>query len=109
MPRNYRIHDRDSNEKEIVDFLRAHGALVWRINGDGIPDLLVGYRGKFIAMEVKRPLGPKGGKANKDLRPSQEKFFALANAERLPVALVRSKEEAITVLLGGSNVKEVQG
>ena len=48
---------RDANEKAIVDALRAVGAEVTRISGEGAPDLLVKRRGRLWAFEVK---GPKG-------------------------------------------------
>ena len=44
----------DDNQNEIVAALRACGATVRIINqGGGIPDLLVGYRGNTILIEVK--------------------------------------------------------
>lgn len=46
---------RDENEKPIVDALRAIGATVDRLNDFGVPDLLVGYRGRTILLEVKNP------------------------------------------------------
>jgi hypothetical protein len=48
---------RDWNEAEIVKALRKAGALVWRLNGPGIPDLLVSFRGKWSVLEVKKPKG----------------------------------------------------
>lgn len=48
---------RDQNEKPIVDALRAVGAHVTMISGEGAPDLLVRYRGQLFAFEVK---GEKG-------------------------------------------------
>lgn len=44
-------------QNKIIDFLRSNKILVWRIsetiNMSGFPDLLVCYRGRFIALEVK--------------------------------------------------------
>lgn len=57
----HRAKRRDANEVEIVRALEAAGASVTRLDGDGIPDLLVGYRGRSTLLEVKMPLGPKGG------------------------------------------------
>lgn len=53
---------RDVNEAEIVRALEAIGATVTRLNEAGVPDLLVGYQGKTKLLEVKRPLGPEGGR-----------------------------------------------
>ena len=45
----------DANHEEIVKALRAVGATVQSLAcvGHGVPDLLVGYQGKTILMEVK--------------------------------------------------------
>ncbi len=45
----------DGNHEEIVKALRAVGATVQSLAavGHGVPDLLVGYQGKTILMEVK--------------------------------------------------------
>ena len=45
----------DRNQPEIVDALRKSGATVVSLAriGDGCPDLLVGYRGRTLLLEVK--------------------------------------------------------
>jgi hypothetical protein len=45
----------DANQQEIVDMLRSAGCTVQSLAslGHGVPDLLVGYRGRTILMEVK--------------------------------------------------------
>jgi Holliday junction resolvase len=50
---------RDVNEKPIVDALRAIGAHVTRISGEGAPDLLVRVRGRLYAFEVKSGSGKR--------------------------------------------------
>lgn len=64
---------RDENEVEIVEALRAVGASVAVMpNGDGFPDLLVGFREQDFKLEVKLPLGPRGGKrGGGSTRPGQ--------------------------------------
>jgi len=49
----------DSNHKEIVEALRKAGATVVSLAAmkHGCPDLLVGYAGETILMEVKMPKG----------------------------------------------------
>jgi hypothetical protein len=98
MPRNY--YRSDSNQKEIVEALRKVGAVVRIIeaaNGQaGIPDLLVGYRGTTYLMEVKLPVGPRGGGARSKLRPEQEEF--IAGWRGGPIAVVRSVTEALTAV-----------
>jgi hypothetical protein len=46
----------DVNQREIVQALRTFGAVVHDLSGvgQGCPDLLVGYRGKTVLVEVKR-------------------------------------------------------
>ena len=45
----------DANQEQIVQVLRAAGATVQSLAGvgKGVPDLLVGYQGKTLLMEVK--------------------------------------------------------
>lgn len=52
---------RDIAEKPILEALKAVGAEVWQLNGMGIPDLLVRFRGTLYAAEVKS----KGGTLTK--------------------------------------------
>ena len=55
----------DDNQKEIVKALRAMGAIVESLApmGKGVPDLLVGYQGKTILMEVKDSKKPPSARA----------------------------------------------
>lgn len=48
---------RDANEKAIVEALEAFGADVLRISGEGLPDLFVHYRGRWVPLEVKSKTG----------------------------------------------------
>jgi Holliday junction resolvase len=45
----------DANQEQIVEALRAVGATVQTLAavGKGVPDLLVGYQGKTLLLEVK--------------------------------------------------------
>ena len=74
--------------------MRACGATVRVVTqGDGLPDLLVGYRGYTILMEVKD--GRKPPSARK-LTEEEEKFFANWTGGML--AIVNSVEEALELL-----------
>lgn len=48
-------------QREIMKFLRDNKILVWRVSDNtnmaGFPDLLVCYRGRFVALEVKVEAG----------------------------------------------------
>ena len=85
---------RDDNESEIVKALRKCGATVRVVTqGDGIPDLLVGYNGYTILMEVK-----DGGKppSKRTLTEAEAKFFDEWTGGML--AKVESVDEAMDIL-----------
>jgi hypothetical protein len=84
----------DANQNQIVDAMRKVGAVVRIISqGDGIPDLLVGYKGYTILMEVKD--GDKVPSARK-LTDAEQKFFDDWRGGML--AVVNSVEEALEIL-----------
>lgn len=85
-----RIHGKvDANQSEIVRALRDMGAFVQSIAniGDGCPDLLVSFRGKWFVFEVKSP----GGK----LTPDEARWH---NEARASVFVVFGAGEAIKIL-----------
>ena len=84
---------RDGNEKPIVDALIRIGCSVFRL--DKPCDLLVGYRGVNFLLEIKLPLGPRGGKAHSDLNDSQKEFDATWRGQ---FEVVRSPEDAIEIV-----------
>jgi Holliday junction resolvase len=65
----------DRNQSEIVQALRDVGASVYSLSavGDGIPDLLIGFRRSTYLLEVKD--GKKKPSA-RELTPDQVKFHA---------------------------------
>ena len=84
----------DDNQGEIVLALRAAGATVRIITqGDGIPDLLVGYNKHTILMEVKD--GEKVPSKQK-LTPAEEKFHREWTGGTC--VIVNSVESALQVL-----------
>ena len=84
----------DANQDQIVTALRAMGATVRIVTqGNGLPDLLVGFRGVTILMEVKD--GQKVPSARK-LTPAEQKFFEEWRGGI--VAIVNSVDEAIDLL-----------
>lgn len=84
----------DANQEQIVSALRAMGATVRIVTqGNGLPDLLVGFRGVTILMEVKD--GQKAPSARK-LTPAEQKFFDEWRGGI--VAIVNSVDEAIALL-----------
>jgi hypothetical protein len=84
----------DANQEQIVAALRAMGATVRIVTqGNGLPDLLVGFRGMTILMEVKD--GQKVPSARK-LTPAEQKFFDEWRGGI--VAIVNSVDEAIDLL-----------
>lgn len=84
----------DENQGDIVKALRKAGAYVRIISqGDGIPDLLVAYKGFTILMEVKD--GNKPPSARK-LTEAEQKFFDEWTGGMLVV--VNSVEESVATL-----------
>jgi len=79
----------DRNQAEIVAALRAAGASVRTIHriGSGLPDLLVGYRGRNYLLEIKSPAGT--------LTPDETEFF---QSWRGQVAIVRTPTEALAAI-----------
>lgn len=89
-----RAAKRDDNEAQIVAALRKAGATVRIITqGDGLPDLLVGYRGRTILLEVKD--GAKPPSARK-LTEDEEAFFRDWQGGDLEVVL--SAEQALAAI-----------
>ena len=96
---------RDSNEKEIIAALKAAGATVTQLNGTGVPDLLVGHAGNTFLLEVKLPLGPRGGKQLRGgadprgdgvLTESQVKWWG--DWKGAPAQIVRSVDDALRAI-----------
>ena len=83
----YQSGRRDKNEREIIDALRGAGASVQQLHAMGVPDLLVGYRGVNILLEVKSDKGKLNGQ--------QVDWHAKWQGA---VSVVRSPEEALREL-----------
>ena len=84
----------DANQTEIVKALRQVGASVQSLaaTGKGVPDLLVGFRGKNLLLEVK-----DGGKV-KSARKLTSDQVEWHQGWRGHVAVVESVEQAIKIL-----------
>jgi len=85
----------------VVEALQKVGAVVRKLDGTGIPDLLVGYRGAWRLLEVKAPEGPKGGKSanGQKLKRTQQLFRVAAKVVAdCEVHVVRSPEEALAAV-----------
>lgn len=84
----------DVNQPDIVEALRKAGATVQPLHavGKGCPDLLVGWRGLNVLMEVKNPNVPK---ADRERTPDQVRW---ATDWHGVVHLVTSAAEAVGLL-----------
>ena len=80
----------DANQQEIMEYLALKGCSVRSLAsvGKGIPDLLVGYKGVNLLLEVKD--GNKTASQQK-LTPDQVEFFNNWNGQ---VMVVTNKNEA---------------
>lgn len=85
----------DANQAQVVSALRAAGVSVQSLAavGNGVPDLLCGFRGKLSLLEVK-----DGGKA-----PSARKLTAAQNDwhttwSDMPLFVVETPDQALKAL-----------
>lgn len=87
----------DSTHGIVVEALRALGCTVQSLAtvGKGCPDLLVGWRGRTLLVEVKSP--PKVRKKGAELDESQVDW--LSKWRGAPVIVARSPEEAVAEVL----------
>lgn len=81
---------RDANEGEIVDALTRAGAVVYRLSGSGLPDLLVGFRGDTYLLEVKAARGA--------LTEDERLFLEAWHSAGGVVRVVRTSEEALATV-----------
>lgn len=90
---------RDKNEFEIVEAIKAVGAAVQKLDGTGVPDLLVGFRGELFLLEIKNPDAKGGGKYNTGdgcLTDAQTRWWA-AWRGKAPV-IVYTSEDALRAI-----------
>ena len=80
----------DENQRQIVKDLRLAGFSVMITSGlgDDYPDLVVGRWGVDRQVEIKRPAGPRGGTAMRNLSEGQERHAREWGGA--PVILARS-------------------
>jgi hypothetical protein len=79
----------DANQSDIVQALRDLGATVQCLHtlGQGCPDLLVGFRGRNLLLEVKN--------GNKRVTYDEANWQAVWQGQ---VAVVHSMDEALSIL-----------
>lgn len=84
----------DRNQAEIIAALRAVGATVQPLHtvGAGCPDLLVGFRGKNLLIEVK---DWQAAKSDRDLNPGQKEWHEGWKGQ---VAKVEDVDAALAVI-----------
>ncbi len=88
----------DGNHTAVVKALRQIGAVVQSLAdlGKGVPDLLVGFRGRNHLLEVKDGALPPSKRA---LTPDEAKWSTAWKGA--PVVVVYGPEEAIRTVTGG--------
>ena len=114
-------------KKVVIDWLTLHNYRFWRMNSGaiftgkrliqlhppGTPDVLVIYRGLIcdsyreddavyghciLWLEIKRPLGPKGGTGGSEQSPEQVQFQREAEAAGERYAIIRSMDDLERVM-----------
>jgi hypothetical protein len=90
---------RDENEPEIVAALEKVGALVLRLSGPGLPDLLVfkNRRPGWVLLEVKR----RGAK----LTPAQRELQERCLEKGAPLHIVTTPAQAVEAARGSTEQK----
>lgn len=85
----------DDNQQTIVNILRTTGATVVSLSGvgKGVPDLLVGFRGVTLLMEIKDGKKPP---SDRKLTTDQQKWHAEWRGGAL--AIVDSADSALKMI-----------
>lgn len=83
-------HKRDATEGALVEYLEKRGALVARLSCKGIPDLLVGFCGRWLLLECKSEAGSQ--------TKAQREFFSETRRRGLPCYEVRTIEEVTEII-----------
>jgi hypothetical protein len=88
----------DSNHQEIVKMLRQCAISVQPLHtvGGGVPDLLCGFRGVNVLLEVKDGAKPPSARA---LTADEDKWHAKWSGQ---VAIVSTPDEAVEAVLGAA-------
>lgn len=98
----------DANQAGIVEALRGIpecSVLLLSSVGKGCPDLLIGYRGANLLVELKNPDHEKiGGDAMQETRKRQQEF---RDSWRGAVIRATSLKEIITAMTGWNDIVEV--
>ena len=100
-----RLSKVDRNQPEIVQDLRTYGASVVSLAAihGGVPDLLVGYRGVNLLMEVKDGELPE---SKRRLTPKQQEFFVQWGGQRVTVL---NSVDAIAELMAIDQLRDYHG
>lgn len=87
----------DANQSALVEVWRAFDALVLPLHtvGDGVPDVLVGWRNAWHPVEIKDGSKPPSQRA---LTPAQVILHADIRRRGLPLHVVTNETEALAVL-----------
>lgn len=85
----------DANQTQVVEALRAAGATVQSLAavGQGVPDLLVGFRGQTVLLEVK-----DGRKPPSERRLTEQQITWHGAWRGGPVAIVDGVDAALRAL-----------
>ena len=94
----------DANHAAVVKALEAIGCLVVTIRQP--VDLLIGYRGVFMAGEIKDGTKPP---SQRKLKPIQAAFFERCTIGRLPCVTLLSPEQAVGAVVEAVSMRAANG
>ena len=91
-----RAKRRDANEPTILKALHDVGAVCWRL--DQPADVLCGYQGRYVTLEIKDGSKPPSGRR---LTPAEVQFLTACVYHRLPHHVVTCVDEALAAIGAG--------
>jgi len=87
----------DANHGDLVKLWRDMGATVWDLSGvgNGIADVLIGWRGRWFPVELKDGSKPP---SHRKLTPAQVLLHGEIKRAGLPLYVVTNEDEALALL-----------
>jgi hypothetical protein len=94
----------DANQPRIVELLERHGCTVQSIAtvGNGVPDLLIGFRGQTMVAEVKDGTKPKSAQK---LTPDEQDWKRKWKGQ---YAILRNEDDVLDLVIHAQRVANLE-